>query len=167
MTSLKYHRGMAHWMEFVSLAQKRSYGGSLRLVVLAMGAAPMLLAIVLDARWPGSLDPMSVLFGMLGTLLLVSVLSKVGARRHVRETGWILGDREITLREDGLTDAGKGAVLNVTWPAIEDVSVAKGCRRALDGLRRRNFHPAPCVCVRRAGEEFRGVRADARREVAA
>lgn len=126
MTSLKYHRGMAHWMEFVSLAQKRSYGGSLRLVVLAMGAAPMLLAIVLDARWPGSLDPMSVLFGMLGTLLLVSVLSKVGARRHVRETGWILGDREITLREDGLTDAGKGAVLNVTWPAIEDVSVAKG-----------------------------------------
>lgn len=125
MTPLKYRRQMAHWIEFVALAQRRSYGGSFRLVVLAMGAAPMLVAIALDARWPGSLDPMSVLFGMLGTLLLVSMLTRIGVRRHVRETGWILGDREITLREDGLTDAGKGAVLNVTWPAIEDVSVAK------------------------------------------
>jgi hypothetical protein len=126
MSPLKYCRKMPHWMEFVGLVQRRSYGGYLRFAVMAMGATPVLIAIAMDAYRPGVLDPMSVLFGMLAALLFVSVMSQVGTRRYVKASGWILGDREITLTDDGLVDAGNGAVVQASWPAIEGMSVAKG-----------------------------------------
>ncbi len=126
MSSLKYRREKLHWMEFVGLAHRRSYGDALRLFVWATGAVPILIAMAVDVFWPGWLDQKSVLFGIFMTLLMMPVMGKIGVRRHVRKAGWILGDREITLADEGLVDAGKSAALSVSWPAIEEVSVEKG-----------------------------------------
>src|SRR5262249_48135139 len=58
-------------------------------------------------------------------LVVVGVLSRFGVRRHVKDAGWVLGNRELTVREQGVVDAGNGTVLSVDWPAIEGVSVAR------------------------------------------
>ncbi|GLR89941.1 YcxB family protein [Bradyrhizobium iriomotense] len=125
MSPLKYHRDLAHWTEFVRLAQARVYGKWMRLALLAAGALPMLLGIIASALWPGSVDTTSVLFGVLSTLVVIGALSRFGLRRHVKDAGWVLGNREITVTEQGFVDAGNGTVLSVDWPAIEGVSVAR------------------------------------------
>jgi hypothetical protein len=123
MTPLKYRREMAHWTEFVRLAQTRVYGRWFRLVLLAAGAAPMVLAIIVSTFWPGSLDETSVLFGVLCILVIVGILSRLGLRRHANGEGWILGNREIALTEQGFVDAGNGVELRANWQALEGVSI--------------------------------------------
>jgi len=125
MPPLRYRREFAHWLEFVRLVQGRVYGKWSGTVLLMVGALPMLAAIVISAIWSGALDLTSVLFGILATLAMIGVLSRMSLRLHVKETGWILGDRTIVLSEQGVADAGNGTELRVDWPAIDGVSVSK------------------------------------------
>jgi YcxB-like protein len=125
MPPLQYRREFAHWLEFVRLVQGRVYGQWSRFVFLLMGALPLLAAIVISAIWPRALDDTSVLFGILATLTMIGVLSRASLRRHVKDKGWILGDRTIVLSEQGVADAGNGTELRIDWPAIDGISVSK------------------------------------------
>ena len=85
----------------------------------------MLLAIILSVLWRRAVDETSVLLGVLSTLFIVGLWTRFGLRHQVRDQGWILGDRQIVLTEQGFVDAGNGAELRVDWPAIEGISIGK------------------------------------------
>jgi len=99
----------------------------------------VLLAIILSVLWRRAVDETSVLLGVLSTLFIVGLWTRFGLRHQVRDQGWILGDRQIVLTEQGFVDADNGTELRVDWPAIEGISVGK---TVMDGSRRRRLHSA-------------------------
>lgn len=113
-------------MEFARVAQARIYGKILRSLMIAAGVLQGLLAAVVSTLWPGSLDVASFMIGVLANVLLIAVLSSViGVRRQVKSSGWILGEREITMTGTGILDTGNGTALQVDWSAIDGVTVAR------------------------------------------
>lgn len=133
MYVLSYRVEPKHWDELLRAARKRvrarlrgAKGGRTRKILLAIVSGATIGLLAVSAEKVLGLDTVSILVGLVGTVLAIFVLgplvSRSSAQQLLRDDGMFMGQVELTANEEKVILNGRHFSSSYDWPLFLELS---------------------------------------------